>query len=84
MDYDYKWTRSEYCYDGSCVEVAVWKKSSFSSDGPDCVEVAGTDSEILVRDSKNPTGPVLRFTPSEWDAFVKGAKAGEFDLPQGI
>ena len=34
-----------------------------------------------VRDAKNPAGPALIFTPAEWDAFVGGAKDGEFDLP---
>jgi hypothetical protein len=33
-----------------------------------------------VRDSKNPSGPALVFTQAEWDAFVGGAKDGEFDL----
>nr|WP_245650453.1 DUF397 domain-containing protein [Nocardia harenae] len=32
-----------------------------------------------VRDSKNPAGPVLDFTPSEWTAFVAGVRAGEFN-----
>jgi hypothetical protein len=35
---------------------------------------------IAVRDSKHPEGPVLLFTQAEWDAFVAGAKGGEFDL----
>ncbi|WP_340137767.1 DUF397 domain-containing protein [Bailinhaonella thermotolerans] len=33
----------------------------------------------LMRDSKNPDGPVLAFTPSEWEAFTLGVKDGEFD-----
>jgi Domain of unknown function (DUF397) len=37
------------------------------------------DGEIGVRDSKNPGGPVLRFTPDEWRAFIGGARNGEFD-----
>ncbi|MET8874439.1 DUF397 domain-containing protein [Nocardia sp. NPDC004604] len=32
------------------------------------------DGQVGVRDSKNPTGPALVFTPSEWDAFIAGAK----------
>jgi Domain of unknown function (DUF397) len=32
-----------------------------------------------VRDSKNPGGPVLRFTQGEWRAFITGVMAGEFD-----
>jgi hypothetical protein len=45
-----------------------------------CVEVAFVDGAIAVRDSKNTAGPVLVFTRGEWDAFVEGAKDGEFDL----
>jgi hypothetical protein len=37
--------------------------------------------EVRVRDSKDPDGPVLKFTGPEWDAFVAGVKDGEFDLP---
>ena len=51
--------------------------------GPGCenrVEVAFIDDAIAVRDSKNPAGPALIFTAAEWDAFVGGAKDGEFDL----
>ncbi|GAB1640934.1 hypothetical protein KRMM14A1259_13570 [Krasilnikovia sp. MM14-A1259] len=35
---------------------------------------------VAVRDTKdNGNGPVLLFTPAEWDAFIGGAKNGEFD-----
>jgi hypothetical protein len=58
----------------------VFVKSSFSNGQAECVEVAKkTDGGRVVRDSKNPQGPTLDFTPGEWSAFVKGAKAGEFD-----
>ena len=60
---------------------AVWQKSSRS--GPyshNCVEIAFVDDAIAMRDSKHPDGPVLLFTQAEWDAFVLGAKDGEFDL----
>jgi hypothetical protein len=60
---------------------AVWRKSTRSGPWTDnCVEIAFVDGAIAVRDSTSPTGPVLIFTPDEWDAFVAGAKAGEFDL----
>lgn len=59
---------------------ANWFKSQRSVHNGDCVEVAFLESgQIAVRDSKNQAGPVLTFTPSEWDAFVAGAKDGEFD-----
>lgn len=60
---------------------AAWKKSSRSGPNCDnCLEVACVDGAIAVRDSKNPTGPALVFTRDEWDAFLGGAKDGEFDL----
>lgn len=35
---------------------------------------------VLVRDSKDPAGPVLRFSTAEWEAFVAGIHAGDFEL----
>ena len=59
----------------------TWVKSSFSFANGDCVEVASMpDGQIGVRDSKDTAGPVLRFTSSEWQAFVAGARNGEFDI----
>lgn len=60
---------------------ASWFKSSKSAGSKDCVEVAHVDGGVGVRDSKNPAGPALVFTPSEWDAFLSGAREGEFDRP---
>jgi hypothetical protein len=59
---------------------AVWRKASYSnSQGGNCVEVADLSSHVAVRDSKDPDGPTLVFTPAEWDAFTAGVKDGEFD-----
>lgn len=56
---------------------AAWRKSSFSSPN-NCVEVAMLPDGVAVRDSKDPGGPVLIFTPAEWDAFTRGVVHGEF------
>ncbi len=60
---------------------ARWRKSRRSGPYSDnCVEVAFVGDGVVLRDSKDPAGPVLLFTGAEWDAFVGGAKDGEFDL----
>lgn len=55
---------------------AVWRKSTRSGgNGGDCVEVAtNLPGVVAVRDSKDPDGPVLAFTPATWTAFVAAAK----------
>ncbi len=53
---------------------ATWKKSSRSYGNGACVETARLASAIGVRDSKNPDGPALFFTPVEWAAFMAGVK----------
>jgi hypothetical protein len=42
----------------------------------------GSDYVITMRDGSNPDGPVLVFTPAEWEAFVAGVRDGEFDLDE--
>ncbi|WP_024800570.1 DUF397 domain-containing protein [Nocardia sp. BMG51109] len=62
---------------------ARWFTSSRTSAGKECVEVAFLDEGMVgVRDSKNPSGPALVFTPGEWEAFTGGVKDGEFNRPQ--
>ena len=58
----------------------LWIKSSLSFSNGNCVEVASLpNNEVGIRDSKDTAGPVLRFTPDEWHAFVGGVRNGEFD-----
>ena len=59
----------------------IWRKSKRSNgSGGDCVEVADLPGgTCAVRDSKQPTGPVLTVTATEWIAFTAGIRAGEFD-----
>jgi hypothetical protein len=52
-----------------------WRKSSYSGNGGQCVEVADDDSRVLVRDTKDRTGPILRFTQDVWVRFAKQVKA---------
>ena len=60
---------------------AAWAKSSHSGgNGGQCVEVAANlDGIVAVRDSKDPHGPALIFTPGEWQTFAAGVKSGNFD-----
>jgi hypothetical protein len=59
---------------------AQWVKSGRSGPtGGNCVEVAFlTDGQVAVRNSRQPAGPALVFSAREWDAFLGGAKDGEF------
>ncbi|MFF5258739.1 DUF397 domain-containing protein [Actinomadura viridis] len=61
---------------GECVEVAAWRKASASANNGSCVEVASGGAVVLARDSKDPGGPVLEFSPGEWGAFLSSVKAG--------
>ncbi|PZG08046.1 DUF397 domain-containing protein [Micromonospora craterilacus] len=61
----------------------TWRKSSRSDDG-NCVEVAHTHEPVLVRDSKNTAGPVLRFAPEQWHTFMDGIRLGGFESPTAM
>ncbi|WP_436969691.1 DUF397 domain-containing protein [Kitasatospora cineracea] len=63
--------------------LAWFKSSSYSdSNGGDCVQpalnLAGSHGVVLVRDSKDPQGPVLAVSPAAWGAFAAAAGRGEF------
>jgi hypothetical protein len=59
---------------------AKWIKSTHSLGNGGCVQATSLpDGGVGVRDSKDPGGPVLEYTPAEWHAFLAGVKAGEFD-----
>jgi hypothetical protein len=60
-----------------------WRKSSFSGNGGDCVEVGQLyDGVIVVRDTKDRSRTAGRFTPRVWRAFVAGVRSDEFDLDE--
>jgi hypothetical protein len=58
---------------------AVWRKSSRSSSDGQCVEFADLGDTIGVRDSKDPTGPALAFSPVGWTEFLASVKTGKLD-----
>jgi Domain of unknown function (DUF397) len=64
---------------GSDADGLVWRKAQMSVNNGACVELARAGSMIAIRDSKDPAGPVLVYSPAEWHAFLHGAKNGEFD-----
>ena len=58
----------------------VWRKATASNPRGDCVELARlAGGAVAVRNSRDPHGPALLYTPAEIAAFLSGAKAGEFD-----
>ncbi|MDR3033481.1 MAG: DUF397 domain-containing protein [Kitasatospora sp.] len=60
------------------LNASMWRKSSYSGgDGGDCIEVDDTNPGT-VRDSKDPDGPRLTFTPGTWQTFVASVKAGHY------
>lgn len=64
------WRKSSYSGgNGACIEVA-WRTSSYSGGNGNCVEVAATPVGVLLRDSKNPGGPMLAVGAGRWREFV--------------
>jgi len=62
----------------------TWRKASYSSNGgANCIEVAHDASRVLVRDTKDRTGPVLRFSPAAWRQFADQLKGGSRSLGRG-
>jgi Domain of unknown function (DUF397) len=52
-----------------------WRKSSYSgSNSGNCAEIANQENRVLVRDTQDRTGPVLRFDPAAWQKFTDRVK----------
>jgi hypothetical protein len=60
-------------------DTTPWVKASASGPGGSCVEQRRHAGRVEVRDTKDPDGPVLRFTPAEFAAWLTAARRGEFD-----
>lgn len=60
-------------------DTTPWIKARASDHEGECVELRRHTGGVEVRDSKDRTGPVLRFTPAEFAAWLDGARNGEFD-----
>jgi hypothetical protein len=63
---------------GLQAEHSSWRRASFCASN-ECIEVAPHNNMIVMRNSREPRGQVLRYTAEEWRSFVRGIKAGEFD-----
>lgn len=64
----------------SDLQGVIWRKSRHSNSQGTCVELASLPGgAIALRNSRHPDGPALVYTPAEIDAFLRGAKDGEFD-----
>ena len=64
--------------DVNSVSHASWRRGGLCANQA-CVEVAAAGNEVYLRDGKDPEGGMLRFTRSEWEAFLGSAKVGDFD-----
>lgn len=53
-----------------------WRVSTFSFANGNCAEIASDSGTVLVRDTKDRSGPVLRFASGEWARFIQGIKKG--------
>ncbi len=75
-------TSSRSGIEGNCVQArrrkTQWRTSTHSSGNGNCVEVAEPGSAVLIRDSKDPDGGVLEFSPTSWSTFLAGIKADDF------
>jgi len=62
----------------------MWQRSSYcKTDSPMCIEVSGLDQNwIKIRDSKVTDSTEMWWTREEWQIFIDGVKAGEFDLKE--
>ena len=62
----------------------AWRISSYSGGQGNCIEVADHGNRVLVRDTKDRTGPVLRFSADTWRRFADRVKRSLAGLQPGL
>ena len=55
-----------------------WRVAQRCNSG-DCVRIASRGGMVVIGDSKDPDGPILSYSRTEWRTFVEGVKQGDFD-----
>jgi len=64
----------------SQLQGVIWQKSARSNPSGNCVECAALPGGgVAVRNSRDPEGPALLYTPAEIEAFILGVRDGDFD-----
>ena len=58
----------------------AWRKATASIGNGECVEVAPGTQAVMVRDSVDPAGPMLRYSPRTWRAFITSTKTSTPDV----
>lgn len=56
----------------------AWRKSTGSQQDEECVEVARRGGSVLVRDSRDRSGPILAFSRTEWRSLLTRIRGGPF------
>lgn len=69
--------KSSYCSDTTCVEAAFVSSSACTSGT--CVQAAPHDGSVLLRDGKDPEGPVMTLSPEDWTGFLDEIKLGTYN-----
>jgi len=67
--------------DSAAPETIHWRKALRSVGNGNCVEVAPVAAGVVVRDSKDPDGLVIRYSQDSWELFTTRAQSGFFDSP---